>query len=92
MLYEVITDAGAYLSAEVADLVGSARLTVRAPAGTVPCVAVNPADASSPASFVELSGGSSAASCVVPFPWGYEIPIDIRYGYVDDGVVSYNFV
>ncbi|HRW22841.1 MAG TPA: hypothetical protein P5298_00350 [Spirochaetia bacterium] len=80
-------DAGAYLSAEVADLVGSARLTVRAPAGTVPCVAVNPADASSPASFVELSGGSSSASCVVPFPWGYEIPIDIRYGYVDDGVV-----
>lgn len=82
-------EAGSSLSAEVADLVGSARLTVRAPAGTVPCVAVNAPDASSVASYVELSGGSSSASCVVPFPWGYEIPIEIRYGYVDDGDVFF---
>lgn len=83
----IMADAGAYLAAEVADLVGSARLTVRAPAGTVPCVAVNASETPSPASFVELSGETSSASCVVPYPWGYEIPIEIRYGYIEGGVV-----
>ena len=75
-------------SAELSDLEGSARLTVRAPEGTVPCVAVNAsAPYESAASFVELPGALSTASCDIPFPWGYDRPIVAHFGYIEDGVL-----
>ncbi len=75
-------------SAELSDMEGSARLTVRAPEGTVPCVAVNAsAPYASTASYVELPGARSTASCDIPFPWGYDRPIVVHFGYIEDGVL-----
>jgi len=75
-------------SAELTDMEGYARLTVRAPEGTVPCVAVNAsAPYASTASFVELPGALSTASCDIPFPWGYDRPIVAHFGYIEEGVL-----
>ncbi|MBN2875274.1 MAG: hypothetical protein JXM71_09290 [Spirochaetales bacterium] len=69
-------------SATLSDLVGSARVTVDVPAGTVPYIAINPsAPFGSVASYAALSGDQSPSSCVVPFPWGYEREILVYYGY-----------
>ncbi|PKL26590.1 MAG: hypothetical protein CVV47_01260 [Spirochaetae bacterium HGW-Spirochaetae-3] len=74
--------------AELTDLAGSARLTVRAPEGALPCAAVNASNPfESTAAFVELSGTQPTASCEIPFPWGYERPIVVYYGYVEGGVL-----
>ncbi|MBU0928767.1 MAG: hypothetical protein KKA67_13545 [Spirochaetes bacterium] len=76
------------LAADIVDLVGSARLTVRAPEGAVPCAAVNPIEPlGSVSSYVELSGAPGAASCVVTFPRGYDRDLLVSYGYVKDGVL-----
>ena len=74
------------LSAGLTDLIGSAKLVVRSPEGTVPCVAVNSPDPfGSSASYVDLSG-SSTASSVVSYPWGFDTEIVIHYGFVRDGI------
>ncbi len=76
----------AEISAELVDLVGSARFTVKVPDGVVPCVAINAADPfTSSASYVELSG-ASGGTCLIPFPWGDDTEIVVHYGYKRDGV------
>jgi len=75
----------AEVSAELVDMIGSARLTIRVPDGTVPCLAVNASDPfMSVASYAELSG-TSVASCLIPFPWGDETEIVVHYGYKRNG-------
>jgi len=82
----VLAESGSGLSAELVDLTGSARLTVKSPEGTIPCAAVNASDPiGSTSSYVDLSG-TQIASCVIPFPWGYENELVVHYGYVRDGV------
>jgi len=74
------------ISAELVDLVGSAKFTVKVPDGTVPCVAINAADPfMSTASYVDLSG-TSGGNCLIPFPWGDDTEIVVYYGYKRDDV------
>jgi hypothetical protein len=74
--------------AEIIDLVGSARLTVKVPDDAIPLAAVNILDPSaSLAAFAELSGSQAATSCIVPFPWGYEKEITVHYGYKRAGTL-----
>lgn len=74
------------IQAELLDLVGSSRLTIKVPDGAVPCIAVN---ASHPfesiASYVDLSG-ASAGTCLIPYPWGDDTEIIVHYGYKRDGL------
>jgi len=75
------------LTADLADLVGSVRLDIQGPEGSIPCAAVNavqPYDMIS--AYAELSGSQAAASCIIPFPWGYEKEITVHYGYSIGGV------
>ncbi|OHD10546.1 MAG: hypothetical protein A2Z96_01890 [Spirochaetes bacterium GWB1_48_6] len=81
-----LTEKTPELTAELVDLAGSARLTIKVPEGTTPCVAVNsPEPFKATASYVELSG-TTVATCLIPFPWGYETEIAVHYGYIRDDV------
>ncbi len=82
------------LRASIEDARGSALLRVEAPAGAVPVAAVNaPVDPSSQlpsaSAFAQLSAESSGLA-VIPFPWGYDQPIAVHYGYRlgDDYIVA----
>ncbi len=84
----VIEDPARAATAEVIDIVGSARLNLKIPDGAIPCVAVNASDPfGSTASWAQIAGARPAASCVVPFPWGYERQIIVHYGYLLDGTL-----
>lgn len=74
------------LGIELTELVGSVKLALRSPEGSIPCVAVNAPDPfNSQAVYAELSG-SSPASFHLSFPWGYDRETQIHYGFIKDGV------
>jgi len=74
------------INAELLDLVGYAKLAIKVPDGTIPCIAVNASDPlRSTASYVDLSG-NTAGTCLIPYPWGDDTEIVVHYGYKHDGV------
>ena len=78
----------ARIHAEMTDLSGALRVTLRIPAGTRPFVAINPGTESDRLhSYIELPAVQNIAECVIPFPWGYEGGFVIFYGYMSDGIL-----
>jgi hypothetical protein len=81
--FRLVEDQASAATAEITDITGSARIDLKVPDGAIPCIAVNADDPfGSTASWARIAGVRSAASCIVPFPWGYEQQIVVHYGYL----------
>jgi hypothetical protein len=59
------------------------------PENTIPVIAVqSPGDKLSGASFIRLPSSAGRTRAEIPVPWGYDLELSVRYGYVkDDGMV-----
>jgi hypothetical protein len=83
-----VLEDGSDIRIEQRTLLDSSRLTLSVPLGATPCIAVNASKPfSSMASYAQLAEDKASASCIIPFPWGYEQELSVQYGYAKDGML-----